>query len=196
MERSAQVSRKTSETDITARLVLESLEESRIQSGVPFLDHMLSAVAKHGRMHIDLVCAGDTEIDDHHSVEDIGIVLGQAFQKAIGDKAGIVRFGSSIIPMDDALTMTAVDISGRPFFEYTGMGLNGYIGKYSEELTCEFFRSFVLNAGINLHVNVLHGKNRHHVHESIFKSVAVSLYRAMVFDDFLQGKILSTKGTI
>lgn len=196
MKRKSKITRTTNETDISIELELTSLKKSDINSGVPFLDHMLSSMSRHGRFYIKLNCTGDIQIDNHHSVEDIGICLGLAFKKALGDKAGIVRFGDAIIPMDDALTMTVVDISGRSFFRYEGRDLKGYIDKYSEELTIEFLKSFALHAEINLHVNQFYGENRHHVHESIFKALGLAMFKAVSFDEFLDGGILSTKGMI
>ncbi|OHD70088.1 MAG: imidazoleglycerol-phosphate dehydratase [Spirochaetes bacterium RBG_16_49_21] len=196
MERKSSVKRKTLETDIAVDLVLESARKSEITTGVPFLDHMLESMSKHGRFWLKLSCSGDREIDDHHSVEDIGISMGTALKQALGDKEGILRFGDAIIPMDDALTMIAVDLSGRPYFKYTGPVLDGSIGPYSEELTDEFLRAFATNAGMNLHVTVFCGQNKHHVHETIFKALGIALYKASSKDDFLQGGVLSTKGTI
>ncbi|OQA94137.1 MAG: Imidazoleglycerol-phosphate dehydratase [Spirochaetes bacterium ADurb.Bin218] len=175
---------------------LDSIEPSRISSGVPFFDHMLNSMARHGRMSFELKCSGDTHIDDHHSVEDIGICLGMAFREALGDKSGIRRFGSAIIPMDEALTLVAVDISGRAFFKYTGQSLKGAINTYSEELTLEFLRAFADNAMINLHVEQKYGDNRHHVHESIFKALGVALFNAYFKDESLRGVVPSTKGII
>jgi imidazoleglycerol-phosphate dehydratase len=196
MERKGSVKRKTSETEISLDIVLGSTRKSEIESGVPFFDHMLDSMSKHGRFALNLTCAGDREVDDHHSVEDVGITLGMAFKQALGDKAGIVRFGEATVPMDDALTMVAVDLSGRPYYQYSGPVLNSFIGPYSEELTDEFLRAFAMNAGINLHVMVLSGQNMHHVHETIFKALGIALYRASSMDEFLQGTVLSTKGTI
>ena len=134
------------------------------------------------------------EIDDHHSVEDIGIALGQAFKQALGDKAGIIRFGDATIPMDDALTMVAIDLSGRPFYKYTGPELNGSIGTFSEELTDEFLRAFAMNAGVNLHVTVFYGQNKHHVHETIFKALGIALHKAAAIDESLgRGRSLRRK---
>jgi imidazoleglycerol-phosphate dehydratase len=196
MERKGTVSRKTAETEVTAEVILDSVRDSAIESGVPFFDHMLASMAKHGRFFLKLSCAGDREIDDHHSVEDSGIVIGQALKQALGDKAGIRRFGSATIPMDDALTLAAVDLSGRPFFEYSGPGLNGVVGSYSEELTEEFMRALAMNAGINLHVKVFYGQNRHHVHETIFKALGMALRDAVSIDEILRGGVPSIKGTI
>ncbi|MCP4135696.1 MAG: imidazoleglycerol-phosphate dehydratase HisB [bacterium] len=196
MERKAAVQRKTQETDISVELELMSLKPSDISSGVPFFDHMLTSMSKHGRFYLHLVCKGDSEIDDHHSVEDIGIVLGQAFGEALGDKSGIKRFGNATIPMDEALALSAIDLSGRGHFHYTGMELQGYIAQYSEELTIEFLKAFALKCGMNLHIQLYYGENRHHIHEAIFKALGVSLYSASSIDDFLEGNILSTKGMI
>jgi imidazoleglycerol-phosphate dehydratase len=196
MERKGSVTRKTKETDITAELLLDSIQKSEIDTGVPFFDHMLESMSRHGRFRLKLSCKGDREIDDHHSVEDIGICLGLAFKQALGDKSGIVRFGDTTIPMDDALTMVAVDISGRPFYKYTGPLLTGTIATYSEELTDEFLRSFAINAGVNLHVMVYYGQNKHHVHETIFKALGISMYKAASTDVSLKGEVPSTKGML
>ncbi len=196
MERKGSVARKTKETDITVDLLLDSIQQSSIDSGVPFFDHMLDSMSRHGRFRLDLTCRGDNEIDDHHSVEDIGICAGQAFKQALGDKAGIVRFGDATIPMDDALTMVAIDISGRPYYKYTGPLLNGSIATYSEELTDEFLRAFAVHAGVNLHVMVYYGQNKHHVHETIFKALGIALHKASRRDDSLKGEVPSTKGTL
>ncbi|MBN2159966.1 MAG: imidazoleglycerol-phosphate dehydratase HisB [Spirochaetes bacterium] len=196
MARKGSVTRKTKETDISVDMVLDSVDKSDINSGVPFFDHMLDSMSKHGRFRLSLSCVGDRQVDDHHSVEDIGIAMGLALKEALGEKAGIRRFGDVTIPMDDALTMVAVDLSGRPFYSYTGPALDGSVGSFSEELTEEFLRAFATNAGINLHVTVFHGQNRHHVHETIFKALGVALYKAASKDDTLQGEVLSTKGSI
>ena len=196
MIREAEIRRKTSETDIALKLILCSIEKSRISSGIPFFDHMLSSMARHGRLFIDLQCKGDYEIDGHHTIEDIGICFGKALKRALGDKSGIMRFVDAIIPMDDALTLAAVDLSGRSYFKYKGTDLKGYINGYGEELTREFLCSFASNAEINIHLNVLYGGNRHHIHESIFKAFGVALYKAYSPDHLLGGQIPSTKGTI
>ena len=197
MERTAVIERKTSETDIRLELNLDHADSSgEISTGVPFFDHMMNSMSRHGRFHLIVNCTGDTHIDDHHSVEDIGICLGKAFREALGDKSGIKRFAHVVIPMDDALTLASVDISGRPFFKYTGLSLKGYIKEYSEELTLEFLRAFTDNAGINLHIEQKYGDNRHHIHESIFKALGLALYQGCMIDDSLKGKIPSTKGTI
>lgn len=196
MERKSEIKRKTKETDITLRMVLDSTQESVIDSGVPFFDHMLASLSKHGQIYLDLVCIGDTNVDDHHSVEDIGICMGRAFKKALGDKSGIGRFGEAIIPMDDALTMVAVDLSGRGYCAISGNDLKGTIRGYSEELTVEFLRSLSSNAEFNLHVKILYGENRHHIHESIFKALGVSLNRAYSIRKKNIDEIPSTKGIV
>ncbi len=196
MERKGSSKRKTSETDITVELILESRKPSEISSGVPFFDHMLGSMSKHGRFFLKLLCKGDNDVDDHHSVEDIGITMGQALKEALGDKSGITRFGDVTIPMDDALTLVAIDLSGRPFYKYSGPELSGYIGDFSEELTDEFLRALATHAGINLHVTVFYGQNKHHVHETIYKALGIAVYKAASMDDFLKGDVLSTKGTI
>lgn len=197
MARTAVVQRKTSETDIILELNLDDTDSpGNIGSGIPFFDHMMNSMSKHGRFHLTIKCTGDIHVDDHHSVEDIGICLGKAFREALGDKSGIKRFAHVAIPMDDALTLASVDISGRPFFKYTGSVLKGYIKEYSEELTPEFLRAFTDNAGINLHIEQKYGDNRHHIHESIFKALGMALYQGCMIDDSLKGKIPSTKGTI
>lgn len=196
MERKSKIARKTKETDIKVELVLDSTRESSIKSGVPFFDHMLGSLAKHGRFFINLECIGDNHIDDHHSVEDVGIVLGSAFREAIGEAAGITRFGDASVPMDEALASVSIDLSGRPYFSYKGPQLKGYIGNYSEELTSEFLRAFAVNAGINLHVTVHYGENSHHIHEAIYKAAAVALFRAASIDPMLKGLVPSTKGIL
>ncbi len=196
MERKSEIKRKTSETDIILKLVLDSFKKSKINSGESFFDHMLNSMSKHGRFFLDLQCKGDYEIDDHHSIEDVGICLGKALKKALGDIAGCRRFGDATIPMDDALAMVAIDLSGRPHFRYSGPELQGYIGRFSEELTLECIKSFAFNAEINLHVTLFHGENRHHIHESIFKALGVALYKAYSRDPFLQDEVQSTKGVV
>lgn len=196
MDRISVIVRKTLETDIKVEINLDKSVPSKIQTGVPFFDHMLNSMARHGRFYLEIKCAGDIHVDDHHTVEDIGICLGKAFNDALGNKSGIKRFGHAIIPMDDALTLAAADLSGRPFFKYTGTDLKGYIKEYSEELTLEFLRSFADNAAINLHIEQKYGDNRHHIHESIFKALGVALYSSCMIDETLKGSIPSTKGTI
>lgn len=196
MSRYSLVERKTLETSITLELDLDSQQKSVISSGVDFFDHMLNSMSRHGRFYMKLACTGDTNVDDHHTVEDIGICLGMALREALGSKAGIRRFGHAMIPMDDALAVTVIDLSGRAYFKYTGMPLSGLIKSYSEELTIEFLRSLSDNAGINLHVELKSGDNRHHIHEAIFKSLGVALHSAVSVDASLGGAVPSTKGII
>ncbi len=196
MSRYSLIERKTLETSIRLELDLDSRVKSVISSGVDFFDHMLNSMSKHGRFYINLACTGDTYIDDHHTVEDIGICMGMAFRQALGDKTGIRRFGHAMIPMDDALAVTAVDLSGRAYFKYTGVPLTGQIKNYSEELTMEFLRALSDNGGINLHAELRHGDNRHHIHEALFKSLGVALHAASSIDPELGGAVLSTKGII
>ncbi len=196
MDRISIIERKTLETDISVEINLDKPASSDIQSGVPFFDHMLNSMSRHGRFFAKIKCTGDTHVDDHHTVEDTGICLGKAFKESMGSKSGIKRFGHVIIPMDDALTLAAVDLSGRPFFKYSGVDLKGNIKEYSEELTLEFFRSFAENAEINLHIVQKYGDNRHHIHESIFKAVGLALYNGFMIDENLKGAVPSTKGII
>lgn len=193
MERKARINRKTAETDISLLFELDTEEPSQISSGVPFFDHMLSALTRHGRFRMELVCKGDTHIDDHHSVEDIGICMGLALQKALGNKAGIARFGSSSVPMDESLARVSLDLSGRAAFRYTGPELTGVVGAYAEELTAEFLRAFAANALINLHVEVPYAENRHHLHEAVFKALAVALRGAVRVEG---SAVPSTKGVL
>jgi imidazoleglycerol-phosphate dehydratase len=195
MDRRAEKVRQTSETDISIAIALDNSGESAIDTGVPFFDHMLKGMSRHGRFSLQVKCRGDIEIDDHHSVEDVGLVLGEALAHALGECRGINRFGDVTLPMDDALVMAAVDISGRPYFTYRGELLRGRVGGYSEELTQEFFRAFTQKAGITLHVHLLDGENRHHIHEAIFKAVGVALRRAWRVDGS-SDDIPSTKGTL
>lgn len=196
MSRYSLIERKTLETDIRLELELDIFRNSTINSGVDFFNHMLNSLSRHGRFYLNLACTGDTHIDDHHTVEDIGICLGQAFRDALGKKEGINRFGYSMVPMDDALAVAVVDLSGRSYFKYTGVPLKGYINNYSEELTIEFLRSFSDNAAINLHIELKYGDNRHHIHEAIFKSLGVALNNAFTINKSIEGYVPSLKGTI
>ena len=191
--RQADIARKTAETDITLSLDLDGAGKSDISTGCGFLDHMLCAFARHGRFDIALKCKGDTQVDDHHSAEDIGIALGSAFCRALGDKRGISRYGSMILPMDEALVMSAVDISGRAHLEYDVPGLKDKVGSFDTELVKEFFLGFVRNAGVTLHVKKLSGENTHHILEAAFKSVARSLSQAVRIDERFADEIPSTK---
>ena len=194
--RTAEVFRKTAETEIALKLNLDGSGVSSIDSGVGFLDHMLTLFAKHGRFDLELTCKGDTWVDDHHSVEDIGIALGQAFAKALGDKRGIVRYGSCILPMDEALILTAVDLSGRAYLGYDLRIPTQRVGSFDTELTEEFFYAFVRNNPCALHLRKLAGTNSHHIIEGAFKSAARSLRTAVAIDEQFRDEIPSTKGVL
>ena len=194
--RTAQITRTTKETDIRLTLNLDGTGKSEIHSGVGFLDHMLTLFAKHGRFDLDLTCNGDTEVDDHHSVEDIGIALGQAFEQALGDKRGIVRYGSFILPMDETLILSAVDISGRSYLNYDLQIPTQKVGTFDTELTEEFFLGFVRNANLTLHLKQLEGKNSHHIIEGTFKSFGRTMKQAVAIDENFRDEIPSTKGVL
>jgi imidazoleglycerol-phosphate dehydratase len=194
--RTSQISRRTAETDITLRIDLDGSGKSDIHSGVGFLDHMLTLFARHGRFDMNLLCKGDTQVDDHHSVEDIGICMGQAFRMALGDKKGITRYGSMILPMDEALVLTAADISGRSFLVWDVELPAQKVGTFDTELAEEFFIAFAANAGITLHIRMLSGKNTHHILEAVFKSAARSLCTAVHIDPDSDGEVPSTKGVL
>lgn len=194
--RTATIDRKTAETDIHLTLKLDGSGTSNIDSGCGFLDHMLTLFAKHGRFDLEVTCKGDVEVDDHHTVEDIGICLGQAFTEALGNKAGICRYGYTILPMDEALILSAVDLSGRAYLAY---GLNPpspRVGTFDTELGEEFWMAFVRTCACTLHIRQLAGKNSHHILEGAFKSAARSLRKAVSVDESLKGEIPSTKGVL
>ena len=194
--RQAAVTRKTAETDISLSLTLEGTGKSSIDSGCGFLDHMLTLFASHGRFDLTLVCSGDTRVDDHHSVEDIGIALGTAFADALGDKGGIRRYGNIILPMDEALILCAADLSGRA---YLGYGLSiptEKVGTFDTELVREFFLGFVRNCPCALHLKQLDGVNSHHIIEGTFKAFGRVMREAVSIDPALNGGIPSTKGTL
>ena len=194
--RTASIDRKTFETDIKMTLNLDGTGVSSIDTGCGFLDHMLTLFAKHGRFDLELSCIGDTDVDYHHTAEDIGIVLGNCFAEALGDKKGIVRYGSCILPMDEALIMSAVDISGRSFLKCSFAGLSEKVGDFDTELVEEFFMAFTRTAGVTLHVKQLDGTNTHHILEGAFKSVARSLCTAVSIDARFKDEIPSTKGVL
>ena len=194
--RTAEINRKTNETDIRLKIDLDGTGKSVIQSGVGFLDHMLTLFARHGRYDLTLNCDGDTYVDDHHSVEDIGIALGQAFSQALGDKRGIIRYGSFILPMDESLILTAVDISGRAHLNYDLHIPTQKVGTFDTELTEEFFLGFVRNANLTLHIKQLEGKNSHHIIEGAFKSFGRSMKQAVAVDAQFKDEIPSTKGVL
>ena len=194
--RKAEVNRKTGETDIRVCLVLEGTGKSAIDTGVGFLDHMLTLFARHGRFDLEVSCKGDTYVDDHHSTEDIGITLGRAFDQALADRKGIVRYGSTILPMDESLILSAVDLSGRGLLAYDLSIPAEKVGTFDTELTEEFFRAFAHHAGATLHLKQLDGKNSHHIIEGAFKSVARSLKAAAAIDEDYAEEIPSTKGVL
>ncbi len=192
--RTYEVNRKTAETDITLSLNLDGTGKSSIDTGCGFVNHMLTLFAAHGKFDLTVKCVGDTDVDDHHSAEDIGIVLGQAFQAALGDKRGITRYGSFLLPMDEALILTAVDISGRSCLVYGLEIPTQKIGTFDTELVEEFFLAFTRNCPMSLHIRQLAGKNAHHIVEGTFKSVARSLKAAVALDG--TDDIPSTKGVL
>lgn len=194
--RQAKVVRKTAETDISLSLNLDGSGKSVIDSGCGFLDHMLTLLAKHARFDLEVTCKGDVNVDYHHTVEDIGICLGKAFSEALGDKRGIIRYGSTLLPMDEALILSALDISGRGESYYELDIPTQKVGDFDTELCEEFWRAFARDAGITLHLRQLAGKNSHHIIEGAFKSVARSLRTAVSIDAAFADDIPSTKGTI
>lgn len=194
--RTSEIKRKTAETDISLSLNLDGSGKSEINSGCGFLDHMLTLFAKHGRFDLNVTCCGDTDVDDHHTVEDIGIVLGQAFSEALGDKRGIVRYGNMILPMDEALVLSAVDISGRSYLGYNLSIPAQKVGNFDTELVEEFWMAFVRTAALTLHIKRFDGTNSHHIIEGAFKSVARSLRTAVSLDKDFADEIPSTKGVL
>lgn len=194
--RTSEISRKTAETDVYIKLNLDGKGECEISTGIGFLDHMLTLLAKHGRFDLVAKCDGDIEVDGHHTTEDIGIALGQAFKEALGDKRGIKRYGSTILPMDEALILTAVDISGRPYLRYRMKIPAPMVGDFDTELLREFVIAFAFNAGITLHIRRLDGVNSHHIIEGTFKSLARTLKKAVEIDEKAKDEIPSTKGVL
>ena len=192
--RTSEITRNTAETKISLKLNLDGTGKSQIDTGVGFLDHMLTLFAAHGKFDLTVICNGDTNVDDHHSVEDIGICLGQAFQAAMGDKRGITRYGSFLLPMDEALILSAVDISGRSCLCYELDIPTEKIGTFGTELVEEFFLGFVRNCPMSLHLRQLAGKNAHHIVEGAFKSVGRALKAAVSLDG--SNEIPSTKGVL
>ncbi|KXG77210.1 imidazoleglycerol-phosphate dehydratase HisB [Thermotalea metallivorans] len=193
--RKANVERKTLETDIKLLFQMDGQGKYEIDTGIGFFDHMLQLMCKHGFFDMDLACKGDLAVDNHHTVEDVGIVLGKAFAEALGDKAGIARYGTAYTPMDESLSMVSVDISGRPYLHYNVSFQNPYAGKFETELVEEFFRAFVNHARITLHIHLICGKNTHHIIESIFKGFGRALDQASAIQGRIHG-ILSSKGLI
>ncbi len=194
--RSAYIERKTAETDIKLSLELDGSGKSRIDTGCGFLDHMLTLFASHGRFDLDVSCKGDTYVDYHHSVEDIGIALGMAFTQALGDKKGIHRYGDKILAMDEALILSSVDFSGRACLGYMMTIPTEKVGDFDTELVEEFWLGFVRNASCALHIRSLAGKNSHHIIEGAYKSVARSLREAVAVDERFKNEVPSTKGVL
>ncbi|WP_156290280.1 imidazoleglycerol-phosphate dehydratase HisB [Oceanobacillus salinisoli] len=193
--RNAKISRKTSETAIDLDFTIDGTGNSSIHTGVGFLDHMLTLMTKHGLFELNVTCDGDLEVDQHHSVEDIGIALGQAFLEALGNKEGITRYATVTTPMDEALSTVSLDISGRPYFVYHVEGLKDKVGNFDTELVEEFFQAFVSNAKVTLHINLAYGTNSHHIIESIFKGFGRCLDQATLKNPRIQG-VPSTKGSL
>lgn len=195
MARSAHIERITKETKIRLTLDVDGSGEGRICTSVPFLDHMLNLFARHGLFNLEVEASGDIDIDFHHTVEDIGIVLGEAFKQALADKKGIRRYGQATVPMDETLASVAVDISGRPYLVYHVNLPKVKIGEFDVELAREFFQAFVNNCGLNLHINVMYGENVHHIIEACFKAFARAMDAASQLDPRVQG-VMSTKGVL
>ena len=198
MPRTAELTRKTKETEIKMKIDIDGSGKLSGSIPIPFFEHMLSHLSKYSLIDIQANLKGDLQIDCHHSVEDTAIVLGQLFQKALGSKKGIFRFGCFTLTMDEVLTTAAVDFSGRPFFKYTGPDLikMGKFGIYDSELTLEFLHKLSIHAAMNIHIKVDYGQNRHHIHESIFKALAFAIRHAVAIDERRRSEIPSTKGTL
>ena len=195
-ERTASVERNTLETQIRITINLDGTGKSRFATGIPFLEHMLDQVARHGMIDLDIECKGDNHIDDHHSVEDIGITLGQAFAKAVGDKKGIRRYGHAYVPLDEALSRVVIDFSGRPGLEHQVEYPRSSIGAFETDLFYEFFQGFVNHALVSLHVDNLKGRNSHHIAETVFKAFGRALRMALELDPRMAGIMPSTKGSL
>ena len=195
MARKAEIYRKTTETEVSVKLNLDGKGQGKISTTVAFMDHMLSLFARHGLVDLIMKSQGDTQVDDHHLVEDIGICLGDAVKKALGDKKGIHRYGSAMIPMDESLCSLVMDISGRPYLIYNVEFKSRKSDKFDYSLLREFFKSFADHSGISLHINLLYGRNNHHIAEAIFKAWALALRKAVTIHGRIEG-ILSTKGSL
>lgn len=194
--RQSTINRKTAETDIELNLKLDGTGKSSIDSGCGFLDHMLTLFARHGRFDLTLCCKGDTNVDDHHTVEDIGICLGKAFSEALGEKRGICRYGDTTLPMDESLILTAVDLSGRGYLNFDLQIPTEKVGSFDTELVEEFFLAFVRNAGCTLHIKQLAGKNSHHIIEGTFKSFGRTMKKAVSLEAGFENDVPSTKGVL
>ena len=194
--RTASVERNTNETQVAIQLNLDGIGQSSLKSGLPFFEHMLDQIARHGMLDLTIDAKGDLEIDAHHTVEDVGITLGQAFNQAIGDKKGIVRYGHAYVPLDEALSRVVVDFSGRPGLEFRVQFPRSRVGDFDVDLTHEFFQGFVNHANVTLHIDNLSGDNSHHIAETIFKAFGRALRMAITVDERMQDVIPSTKGTL
>lgn len=195
MERKATISRKTKETDIVLDLNIDGVGVSKIDTGIGFFDHMLDGFARHGLFDLSVKVMGDLVVDSHHTIEDTGIVLGNAIKDAIGDKKGIKRYGSCILPMDETLVLCAIDLSGRPYFAFDGEFTTDRVGYMDTEMVREFFYAISYSTGMNLHIKVLSGTNNHHIIEAIFKAFAKALDEATMYDSRIKD-VLSTKGSL
>ena len=194
--RAASVSRRTSETDVAVSIALDGTGKAEIATGVGFLDHMLELFARHGLFDLTVKVTGDLHVDQHHTTEDAGIALGQAFLQALGDKKGIGRYAQLHLPMDETLSRVSLDISGRPFLVFRAAFPTEKIGAFDTQLVREFFQAFAVNAGLTLHLETLYGENSHHIAESLFKGVARALRQAVAVDPREEGRVPSTKGTL
>lgn len=195
MSRRASVERKTKETEILVELDLDGAGTSEIETGIPFLNHMLEIFSRHGLFDLKIKAKGDIEVDYHHTVEDVGLTLGQAFKEGLGDKQGICRFGEASVPLDETLAQAVVDLSGRPYLSYKVKIRPGRVGGFDTDLPQEFFRALANQLGMNLHINVLQGENPHHIIEASFKALARAMERATRVDPRIRG-VLSTKGSL
>lgn len=194
--RTANISRNTLETQITASINLDGTGIAKFDTGVPFLEHMMDQIARHGLIDLDVTCKGDTDIDDHHSVEDIGITLGQAFKEAVGDKKGLTRYGHAYVPLDEALSRVVIDFSGRPGLEFHCKFTRASVGGFDVDLFIEFFQGFVNHAGVSLHIDNIRGKNTHHQIETIYKAFGRALRMALTIDQRAVDMMPSTKGCL
>jgi imidazoleglycerol-phosphate dehydratase len=195
-QRKAEVERNTNETRIQVSVNLDGTGNCKLETGVPFLEHMLDQVGRHGLVDIDIIAKGDLHIDAHHTVEDIGITLGQAVANAVGDKTGIVRYGHAYVPLDEALSRVVIDFSGRPGLEYRVVYPRAMIGGFDVDLLHEFFQGFVNHAGVTLHIDTLRGDNAHHIAETVFKAFGRAMRMALAFDERMEGVMPSTKGAL
>lgn len=195
-QRRAEVERNTNETQIQVSVNLDGTGNCKLETGVPFLEHMLDQVGRHGLIDIEIIAQGDLHIDAHHTVEDIGITLGQAVARAVGDKTGIVRYGHAFVPLDEALSRVVVDFSGRPGLEYHADYPRAMIGDFDVDLLHEFFQGFVNHAGVTLHIDNIRGDNAHHIAETIFKAFGRAVRMALTFDERMEGVLPTTKGAL